>query len=149
MSENEIKFQAEFSKVQPYILLLPILMFIGGLVLAIFMNLMIIWIALIPLCLFSIYLFILNIRRKGTAIEIKNGQIIFYKEYAETIKLSDAVKAKLNVGDGSFDIYLYLCNGQKISFHPFIQKQGRKKTELLAILSQYPIKVETYSYSGI
>jgi len=149
MSENEIKFQAEFSKIQPHILLLPILTSIGGLVLGILMNLMIIWIVLIPLCIFSIYLYILNVSRKGTAIEIKNEQIIFYKKYSETIRLSDVKKIKLNVGDGSFDICLYLSNGKKISFHPLIQNQGRKKTELLKILKQYPIKVETYSDFGM
>ena len=145
------EFEAYYSKAYAYVFVVLILLLLFGIVmLSIFWISNVSLIAIVTLSIISVvlaYVFVLTIRKDGVAVEITNNKLILYKKHPIDIPIEDILKISIHDGDGSFDI-LVKTSSQKYSMHCFIKEQRKKKDELIVLLKNKGIKVDTFDLSG-
>jgi hypothetical protein len=93
------------------------------------------------------YLFLITIRKDGVAVQITNNKLILYKKHLIEIPIKNILTISIHDGDGSFDI-LVKTSSQKYSMHCFIKEQRKKKDELIVLLKNKGIKVDTFDIIG-
>ena len=145
------EFEAYYSKAFAYVFVVLILLLLFGIVmLSIFWIPNVSLIAILTLTIISAvfaYVFVITIRKDGVAVEITNNKLILYKKHPIDIPIEDILKISIHDGDGSFDI-LVKTSSQKYSMHCFIKEQRKKKDELIVLLKNKGIKVDTFDLSG-
>ena len=145
------EFEAYYSKAYAWIFAVLLMLFISAIVMfSVFWipNLSLIFIiTLSVISLVLAYMFVITIRKDGVAVEITNNKLILYKKHLIEIPIKNILTISIHDGDGSFDI-LVKTSSQKFSMHCFIKEQRKKKDELIALLKNKGIKVDTFDLSG-
>ena len=145
------EFEAYYSKAYTWIFAVLMLLSLFGIVmLSIFWisNLSLIFI--VTLSVVSVilaYVFVITIRKDGVAVEITNNKLILYKKHLIEIPIKNILTISIHDGDGSFDI-LVKTSSQKYSMHCFVKEQRKKKDELIILLKNKGIKVDTLDING-
>ena len=145
------EFEAYYSKAYAYVFVVLILLLLFGIVMfSIFWisNLSLIFI--VTLSVVSVvlaYVFVITIRKDGVAVQITDSNLILYKKHLIEIPIKDILTISIHDGDGSFDI-LIKASSQKYSMHCFIKEQRKKKDELIVLLKNKGIKVDTFDING-
>ena len=141
------EFEAYYSKAYAWIFAVLLLLFIFAIVMfSVFWISNISLIAIVTLSIISVVLacvFVLTIRKDGVAVEITNNKLILYKKHLIEIPIKNILTISIHDGDGSFDI-LVKTSSQKYSMHCFIKEQRKKKDELIVLLKNKGIKVDTF-----
>ena len=141
------EFEAHYSKAPAWIFAVLILLLLVEIVmLAIFWIPNISLIAIVTLSIISVilaYVFIITILKDGVAVQITDNKLILYKKHLIEIPIKDILKISIHNGDGSFDISIKTPT-QKFSMHCFIKEQRKKKDELIVLLKNKGIKVNTF-----
>ena len=107
-------------------------------------------IAIVTLSIISVvlaYIFVITILKDGVAVQITDNKLILYKKHLIEIPIKDILKISIHDGDGSFDISIKTPT-QKFSMHCFIKEQRKKKDELIVLLKNEGIKVDTFDFSA-
>ena len=145
------EFEAYYSKAYAYVFVVLILLLLFGIVMfSIFWISNVSLIAIVTLSIISVvlaYVFVLMIRKDGVAVEITNNKLILYKKHLIEIPIKNILTISIHDGDGSFDI-LVKTSSQKYSMHCFIKEQRKKKDELIVLLKNKGIKVDTFDING-
>ena len=145
------EFEAYYSKAYTWIFAVLMLLSLFGIVmLSIFWIPNVSLIAILTLTIISAvfaYVFVITIRKDGVAVEITNNKLILYKKHLIEIPIKDILTISIHDGDGSFDI-LVKTSSQKYSMHCFIKEQRKKKDELIVLLKNKGIKVDTFDING-
>ena len=145
------EFEAYYSKAYAWIFAVLILLLLFGIVMfSIFWISNVSLIAIVTLSIISVvlaYVFVLTIRKDGVAVEITNNKLILYKKHLIEISIKDILTISIHDGDGSFDISIK-TQTQKFSMHCFIKEQRKKKNELIVLLKNKGIKVDTFDIIG-
>ena len=76
-----------------------------------------------------------------------DNKLILYKKHLIENPIKDILKISIHDGDGSFDISIK-TQTQKYSMHCFIKEQRKKKDELIALLKDKGIRVDTIDIGG-
>ena len=145
------EFEAYYSKAYVWIFAVLLLLFIFAIVMfSVFWisNLSLIFI--VTLSVVSVilaYVFVITIRKDGVAVQITNNKLILYNKHLIEIPIKDILTISIHDGDGSFDI-LVKTSSQKYSMHCFIKEQRKKKDELIVLLKNKGIKVDTFDIIG-
>ena len=145
------EFEAYYSKAYAYVFAVLILLLLFGIVMfSIFWipNLSLIFI--VTLSVVSVilaYVFVITIRKDGVAVQITDSNLILYKKHLIEIPIKNILTISIHDGDGSFDI-LVKTSSQKYSMHCFIKEQRKKKDELIVLLKNKGIKVDTFVIIG-
>ena len=145
------EFEAYYSKAYAWIFAVLLLLFIFAIVMfSVFWisNLSLIFI--VTLSVVSVilaYVFVITIRKDGVAVQITNNKLILYKKHLIEIPIKNILTISIHDGDGSFDI-LVKTSSQKYSMHCFIKEQRKKKDELIVLLKNKGIKVDTVDIIG-
>ena len=140
-------FEAYYSKAYAWIFAVLLLLFIFAIVMfSVFWisNLSLLFI--VTLSVVSVvlaYVFVITIRKDGVAVQITNNKLILYKKHLIEIPIKNILTISIHDGDGSFDI-LVKTSSQKYSMHCFIKEQRKKKDELIVLLKNKGIKVDTF-----
>ena len=146
------EFEAYYSKAYAWIFAVLIMLFLFGIVmLSIFWipNLSLIFIIILSIISVVLaYMFVITIRKDGVAIEIRDNKLLLYKKPPIEIPIEDILTISIHDGDGSFDISIKTSK-QKYSMHCFIKEQRKKKDELIALLKNAGIKVNTFDMVGV
>ena len=145
------EFEAHYSKAHAWIFAVLILLLLLGIVmLAIFWIPNVSLIAIVTLSIISVvlaYVFIITILKDGVAVQITDNKLILYKKHLIEIPIKDILKISIHDGDGSFDISIKTPT-QKFSMHCFIKEQRKKTDELIVLLKNKGIKVNTFDMGG-
>ena len=145
------EFEAYYSKAYAYVFVVLILLLLFGIVMfSIFWISNVSLIAIVTLSIISVvlaYVFVLTIRKDGVAVEITNNKLILYKKHLIEIPIKNILTISIHDGDGSFDISVK-TSSQKYSMHCFIKEQRKKKDELIVLLKNKGIKVDTFDING-
>ena len=146
------EFEAYYSKAYAYVFVVLILLLLFGVVMfSIFWISNVSLIAIVTLSIISVvlaYVFVLTIRKDGVAVEISNNKLILYKKHLIEIPIKNILTISIHDGDGSFDI-LVKTSSQKYSMHCFIKEQRKKKEELIVLLKNKGIKVDTFDINRV
>ena len=141
------EFEAHYSKAHAWIFAVLILLLLLGIVmLAIFWIPNVSLIAIVTLSIISVilaYVFIITILKDGVSVQITDNKLILYKKHLIDIPIKDILKISIHDGNGSFDISIKTPT-QKFSMHCFIKEQRKKKDELIVLLKNKGIKVNTF-----
>ena len=145
------EFEAYYSKAYAYVFVVLILLLLFGIVMfSIFWISNVSLIAIVTLSIISVvlaYVFVLTIRKDGVAVQITDNKLILYKKHLIEIPIKDILTISIHDGDGSFDISIKTPT-QKFSMHCFIKEQRKKKDELIVLLKNKGIKVDTFDING-
>ena len=88
-------------------------------------------------------MFVVTIRKDGIAVQVADDKLILYKKELIEIPICDITKISIHDGDGSFDISIK-ARTRKYSMHCFIKEQRKKKNELISLLKDKGILVNTF-----
>ncbi len=145
------EFEAYYSKVYAWIFAVLILLFIFGIVmLSVFWIPNLSLIVIVTLSITSLvftYVFITTIRKDGVAIQVTDNKLVLYNKHPIEIPIEDILKISIHDGDGSFDISIKTPT-KEFSMHCFVKEQKKKKRELISILKDKGIKVDTFDFGG-
>ena len=141
------EFEAHYSKTYASIFAFLLLLFLFGIIMfSIFwlpdMSLAVI----IILSLVSVvwgFMLIITIRKDGIAVQVADNKLILYKKELIEIPICDITKISINTADGSFDISIK-TQTRKYSMHCFIKEQRKKKIELINLLKDKGVLVDTF-----
>lgn len=144
------EFEAYYSKRGAWIFA-----FLGIIVFCVMIACLIFWVpdvSWIYISIFSVIflvlvcVFIIAVRKCGVAVQVSDGKLVLYKKEKVEIALDEIVKVSLFVGNGSFDMTIQ-TQERKYGVHCFIREQGKKKAELITLLKQAGIRVDTFDVS--
>ena len=145
------EFEAYYSKAYAWIFAVLLLLFIFAIVMfSVFWISNVSFIAIVTLSIISLvfaYVFAITIRKDGVAVQITNNKLILYKKHLIEIPIKNILTISIHDGDGSFDISIKTPT-QKFSMHCFIKEQRKKKDELIVLLKNKGIKVDTFDIIG-
>ena len=145
------EFEAYYSKAYAWIFaVLMLLLLFAIAILSIFWIPNISLIAIVALSIISVglaFVFVTTILKDGVAVQITDNKLILYKKHLIEIPIKDILKISIHDGDGSFDISIK-TSAQKFSMHCFIKEQRKKKRELIALLEDKGIRVDTFDIGG-
>lgn len=145
------EFEAYYSKAYAWIFAVLVLLLLFAIaILSIFWIPIISLIAIVALSIISVglaFVFVTTILKDGVAVQITDNKLILYKKHLIEIPIKDILKISIHDGDGSFDI-LVKTSTQKYSMHCFIKEQRKKKRELIALLEDKGIRVDTFDIGG-
>ena len=143
------EFEAYYSKAYAWIFAVIVSLFLFGIIMfSVFwipdMSLFII-ITLSVLSLIFIFILVSTLRKGGIAVELTENKLLLHKKELDEIPLEDIVKISVHDGDGSFDIHVK-TQTKKYSMHCFIKEQRKKKAELIALLREKGVRVDTFDF---
>lgn len=96
------------------------------------------------LAIFLLFMFIVNVRKSGIAVEICDQKLILHKKNKVEIPLNTITWVRLRRSMGSFDLYVKTADA-RYSMHCFIKQDLEKKYKLINILEGRGIKVYAFS----
>ena len=143
----EKEFEAHYSKTYALLFAFLLLLFLFGIIMF-----SIFWIpdmSLAAIIIFSLvsvvcgFMFVVTIRKDGIAVQVADDKLILYKKELIEIPICDITKISIHDGDGSFDISIK-ARTRKYSMHCFIKEQRKKKNELISLLKDKGILVNTF-----
>ena len=144
-------FEAYYSKVYAWIFAVLLMLLIFAIVMfSVFWisNLSLIFITTLSIISVVLaYMFVVTIQNDGVAVQIMDNKLILYKKRPIKIPIKDILAISIYDGDGSFDISIKTPT-QKFSMHCFIKEQRKKKDELIVLLKNEGIKVDTFDFSA-
>ena len=141
------EFEAHYAKGYAWIfLILAIALLLGSILLLVFQadDTLIVPIILFPIvAAVMIVMFITIIKKSDVAIEVADDKLILHKKQRIILPLTDILKISIHDGDGSFDIFIKTATA-RYSMHCFIKQQRQKKNELITLLQNRGITVDTF-----
>ena len=147
MSQMKKEFEACYSKNYAWIFaFFTVLFLVGILLLSIFWipTISLIFITVLSLIsLVFVYMFVITIRKEGTAVAVTEDKLILYKKEPVEIPLGEILKISIHDGNGSFD-FIIKTSAKKYSMHCFIKEEQKKKKQFLSLLKQKGIPFTTF-----